>query len=324
MTTDLYGDGMTANYAHALLLQPDGRLIAIGDSSFDGFRALRYTSDGVLDPSFGTSGIATADIRIGGTEFADAAVLQPDGKVVAAGYTYFPGPAAFALVRFDSDGTLDASFGIAGVVTTAFGGDGGLIHALALQSDGKLVAAGSPLYTLARYLADGTLDPSFGTGGIAQTDFQPSCCDRTRTAMRSQPDGRDRPRRGPASPFGSDDFGIAHFEETVASTRRSASGARSSSTSAAPTGPSHSPCNRTAKSLTAGQSRRRFALARLETDGSLDGDFGVGGLVRTAINGDPDMFGRGELNAVTLQPDGKIVGVGQADPIPPARAQGGP
>src|SRR5262249_9047255 len=90
VTADLYRAYPTANSAPAPLLQPDGRLVAVGDSVFDGIRALRYTSDGRLDPSFGIGGIATADIRIGGTEFADAAVLQPDGKIVAAGYGYYP------------------------------------------------------------------------------------------------------------------------------------------------------------------------------------------------------------------------------------------
>ena len=110
-----------------------------------------------------------------GNDFADAGVLQPDGKLVAAGYTYVGGVAGrsyFALARYGADGTLDESFGSGGRVTTDFGPSGGTAWAVALQRDGKIVAAGTGpagTFALARYNANGSLDQGFGAGGTVTT-----------------------------------------------------------------------------------------------------------------------------------------------------------
>jgi uncharacterized delta-60 repeat protein len=98
---------------------------------------------------------------------------RPTGKIVAAGVA-FGGPfSSFALARYNMDGSLDIGFGTGGKVTTDFAGSGAAF-AVALQTDGKIVAAGRAFvseFALARYNMDGSLDMSFDTGGKVTTDF---------------------------------------------------------------------------------------------------------------------------------------------------------
>jgi uncharacterized delta-60 repeat protein len=138
------------------------------------FALARYNADGTLDASFGAGGKVTTTFG-SGSDFANAAVLQPDGKLVVVGYTYVGGVAGqsyFALARYRTDGSLDSSFGSGGRVTTDFGPGGGTAWAAALQPDGKILAAGTGpggTFALVRYNPNGTLDPSFGTGGTLTT-----------------------------------------------------------------------------------------------------------------------------------------------------------
>src|SRR6266511_1932370 len=141
-------------------------------------------SPGDLDPTFGVGGVVTTPILRGG---AQALVLQPDGKLVAAG----KGGDHFALVRYNPDGSLDTSFGSGGVVTTAIGAYGDGAFALALQPNGKLVAAGyaSPTkfpdyFAVVRYNPDGSVDRTFGADGTVTT---PS---GVAEALALQPDGK--------------------------------------------------------------------------------------------------------------------------------------
>jgi uncharacterized delta-60 repeat protein len=133
--------------ASALVLQPDGKLVAAGTAhagSFSGdFGLARYDPDGNLDPAFGTGGKVTTDFFFGSADSANALVLQPDGRLLAAGFALSSpsGPPQFGLARCNPDGSLDASFGSFGTVTTDFGVDA-FANALVLQPDGRLVAAG--------------------------------------------------------------------------------------------------------------------------------------------------------------------------------------
>jgi uncharacterized delta-60 repeat protein len=145
-------------------------------------QASAQASPGDLDPTFGTGGKVTTDF-VGGHDQARALVVQADGRLVAAGIA--TGEATgldFALARYNPDGSLDPSFGNGGEVATDFGGfpPDDQAYALVQQADGKLVVAGGVFrsggdfdndFALARYNPDGTLDPSFGNGGIVLTDF---------------------------------------------------------------------------------------------------------------------------------------------------------
>jgi uncharacterized delta-60 repeat protein len=176
VTTDFFG---ASDFGKAIALQPDGKFVVAGYAFLSGgsvdIAVARYNSDGSLDTSFGTSGKAIANFGNPGGE-GRAVIIQPDGKIVVAGIA--PNAQDFALVRFDSNGALDASFGVNGRVTTDFNGFTDFANALVLQADGKLVAAGfandsngSRDIALARYNSNGSLDTSFGAGGKVTTDF---------------------------------------------------------------------------------------------------------------------------------------------------------
>jgi uncharacterized delta-60 repeat protein len=132
--------------AHAVALQPDGKILAAGRTNFLGpsldFVVARYNSDGTLDSTFGSGGKVAADF--GGFDFANGIAVQPNGKILVSGWTQNPITGLdFVLVRYDSNGNLDPSFGTGGLVTTVFFGEPDLAFAMVLQSDGKVVLAGS-------------------------------------------------------------------------------------------------------------------------------------------------------------------------------------
>jgi uncharacterized delta-60 repeat protein len=178
VTTDFGGrDG-----AAAVALQPDGKIVLAGtttnsDTDIIHHVALaRYNVDGTLDASFGSGGKVITGLGTSSDEWATGIALQSDGGLVIAGST--ADPSNFSLARYNSNGTLDANFGVGGKVITDFGtiAEGAL--GVALQSDGRIVTAGYAYtngatgdFALVRYNADGTLDTSFGSGGKVTTDF---------------------------------------------------------------------------------------------------------------------------------------------------------
>jgi uncharacterized delta-60 repeat protein len=157
------------------LLQPDGRIVAVGKSG-SSVRAARYNADGSLDPSFGTGGVST--LSIPGGFAVVAAALQADGKLVISGAHPWPLEFVrdFALIRLLPGGALDASFDGDGLATADFG----LVESarsVIVLADGRLVVAG-PYgtnndpgdFALARFMADGSVDTTFGSGGLATVD----------------------------------------------------------------------------------------------------------------------------------------------------------
>jgi uncharacterized delta-60 repeat protein len=162
----------------------------------DRFVVVRLKHDGTLDGGFSGDGMATAFVQKGVFEGEVAGVaVQPDGRILIAGsalYKTYPegeGDSDVAVVRFDRGGSLDRTFGGGdGKVTTKFPGPrcGGVGEAqgLALEPDGKIVVGGTagctagpgtlshPRWALLRYRPSGTLDPTFGTGGVVVSVFQ--------------------------------------------------------------------------------------------------------------------------------------------------------
>ena len=164
-------------FANAVAIASDGKIVAAGAAAgpdVNGvFAVARYDSDGLLDPTFGGDGRAIAAITPAGGDEANGVLVQPDGKVVAAGTA---GRAKFAIARFDADGTLDATFGNAGVRRTDITAGDDIATQVLMQTDGKIVVVGyggvnRPSFALARYDSDGVLDPTFGNGGIVLTPF---------------------------------------------------------------------------------------------------------------------------------------------------------
>jgi uncharacterized delta-60 repeat protein len=123
---------------------------------------------GDLDTSFGTGGKVTTAIG-GGSDAATSIALQSDGKIVVAGNSDNGSNADFAVVRYNTDGLLDTSFGTGGIVTTAIGDGIDSVNSIALQSDGKIVVAGysdngsNDDFALARYIASDSTAPSAPT-----------------------------------------------------------------------------------------------------------------------------------------------------------------
>src|SRR5439155_1000972 len=186
--------GIDTSGASALVLQSDGKLVAAGNAWKDSvdadFAVLRYNANGSLDATFGAGGKVTTSIG-SNEDDAYALVVQPDGKLVAASSTFIGVTSDFTLLRYNANGSLDATFGTGGKVTTPVGSAGDYADALVFQPDGKLVAAGSVEgsdrdFAVVRYNADGSLDGSFGTGerssprsGAALTSRSPWSSSRT-------------------------------------------------------------------------------------------------------------------------------------------------
>jgi uncharacterized delta-60 repeat protein len=171
------------------------------------------TQSGTLDASFGTGGTVTTDFA-GSGDGAAAIAVQPDGKLVAAGGATINGQIDFALARYNSNGTLDTSFGTGGRVTTDFGGRYERATSVAVQWDGKIVVAGGAVinvyndFALARYHSDGTLDTNFGTGGKVITNFGEVSAQAYSVAVL--PDGKIVVA-GEANIDGGDDFALVRY-----------------------------------------------------------------------------------------------------------------
>ncbi len=169
-----FADG-TGAIPWAITVQSDGKILVDGATDDGSYFIARYNSDGSLDPSFGGSGLVRAQFLAGATAEATSIATQPNGQIIVSGDSYDGGTGGhdIALARYNADGTLDPSFGAGGDVIvasaslTAFNGWG---NGLLIQPDGRIVVeagGASGTAALLRFNADGSLDSSFGQGGIA-------------------------------------------------------------------------------------------------------------------------------------------------------------
>jgi uncharacterized delta-60 repeat protein len=155
--------------ASGVVVTPSGDVVAVGNRfftppDFTGRMVVRWVlSSGAPKPSFGTNGFLVVEFPGDPNSRGNAIAVQTDGKVIVAGHA--GGQAA--LVRFDADGALDPSFGTGGRVLWACPGVCA-VHGVTVQPDGRIVAlATNSGDFVARFLPDGTFDPSFGTAGVA-------------------------------------------------------------------------------------------------------------------------------------------------------------
>jgi uncharacterized delta-60 repeat protein len=161
--------------AAATLVQPDGRIVTAGEASVNGTEvmlATRMNSNGQMDLTFGSRGIVT--VRIGnaaGVISGAGIALQSDGKILLAGTGMGNGSPNFAVVRLNRNGSLDTTFSGDGVSTVPIGGSA-MATAIVVQSDGKLAVGGTAVtdgnhhFAVTRLNSNGSLDTSFGTGGV--------------------------------------------------------------------------------------------------------------------------------------------------------------
>jgi len=214
-----------------LAVLPNNKLVVAGGAtettSGPDFVVARYESGGQPDTGFDTDGQQTTPVGPDQAyDFAEAVAVQPDGKVVAAGYSEGSSALEFrwALVRYNENGSVDTSFGTNGRVVTEWAkGFGDRAYDVTVQPDGKIVAAGTVTtpsgyaFGVARYNADGGLDSSFGTGGKATT-FAGS--ENGASGVALQPDGKivlaGQVDTSTSTTPGSEsyDFGLARFQAT--------------------------------------------------------------------------------------------------------------
>jgi uncharacterized delta-60 repeat protein len=313
------GDGIVTtaigpgdDFAEGIAVSPDGSIVAAGASS-DDFAVARYAKDGTLDTSFGGDGVVTTAVSPGFDE-ARAVAALPGGKVVAAGRAFTGADQDLALVRYTEDGDLDPSFGGDGVVATAVGGGTDEILALAPLADGKIAAAGRTFdgagydFVVARYLPDGSLDPSFGGGGVVTTSFG---ADDRAWGIAVQHDGKLVVAGHTCTPAGCD-FALARYEQdgspdatfggdgTIVTQPGPGTGG-AFAVAAAPHG------RTVAAGLRCTGGDCDFALVRYLPDGSLDTSFDGDGAVLTSFGPGVD-----EAFGVAVRPNGTMVAAGRS------------
>jgi uncharacterized delta-60 repeat protein len=181
----------------------------------------RYNPNGSLDATFGTGGKLIDNFVGGFSAAATGLALKPDGKIIVAGYVSFDSRRSdFALLRYNSDGSADQTFGVGGKVNTDFSGTKDFAFGIVRQPDGKLILAGSALgeqisdsevdFALAGYNDDGSLDTSFGLNGKVTTDFF-GARDSAR-AIVLQTDGRVVAAGEAVVDFSSSKFALARYD----------------------------------------------------------------------------------------------------------------
>lgn len=292
------GDGMqTADFAVAdVALQADdgkSKIVVVGGAGGD-FALARYNPDGSLDRTFSGDGMQTTDFA-GVSDAAAGVAVQADGKIVAVGR----GGGAFALARYNADGSLDPTFAGDGKQTTDFGGGGGEARSVAVQADGRIVVAGGGggALALARYTSDGSLDPTFSSDG-KQTAADPSGWD-----VALQSDGKI------VVVGGSGDFVVLRFNTDGAPDPTFSGDGRQTTDidgGDQATGVAIQPDGKIVAAGSAG-SWLYFALARYSADGSLDPTFSGDGEQIPIFGG--TLWGE-YATTVAVQPNGKIVAVG--------------
>ncbi len=266
---------------------------------------------GGLDPSFGGTGKVLTHIS-NSYDHGNAVALQSDGKIIVAGMA---NNSDFAVVRYNTNGSLDTTFDTDGIVTTDFGGTQDTAQALAIQSDGKIVVAGysninfngSNKFAVARYNTNGSLDLSFDTDGKVITDISNN---DEAYAVAIQSDGK-------IVVAGYSAINLFDFLLVRYNTDGSLDTTFDTDGKVLTDFGEYDMCNGMAiqsdgRIVAAGRGRApgvgqptTFALARYNTDGSLDTSFDTDGKVYTSIHNNFDI-----ALAVAVQSDGKIVAGG--------------
>ena len=290
--------------AIVMVLAPAGARAATGD----------------LDSTFGNAGVALTDFSTT-EDYSSAVKVQPDGKIVVAGYSGIYPDFHSALVRYTRNGRLDSTFGTGGKVVTTFNSNGDDLSAIALQADGKIVAAGSihgTAFLLARFNPNGSLDQTFGNNGNVVTTFGDHTAGAADVVL--QADGKiiavGVTGAGPYSEL--NDFALARYNANGGLDQSFGNGGKvvthfpgvfntgSTATCVAlqPDG----------KVVVGGfykneSTPRQFALARYNSNGTLDSTFGQSGRTSGQSGKVITFVGAGDAfaSAIVLQSNGRIV-----------------
>jgi len=307
--------GQLGDYGRAIAVQPDEKILVTGfaDNASLDIYVIRLLPSGDFDTTFGSGGITMTDFGSNTLDQAHDMVLQPDGKILVAGWSLNT-DIDIALLRYNTDGSLDSSFGSNGKVSTDINNETQEGHAIALQPDGKILVAGLTFSSLNgndlavfRYLADGRIDSTFGVNGISVPPVNQDNDAANDIAL--QPDGKivlagytytvipfsdNLIVRLDSSGNPDPSFGVSG----IVSSNGVNNDCFSTSVLIQPDG----------KIITSGRAyatTSNFLLSRFNTDGQIDSTFGTNGFTYTSVaNGEDFIYGS------LLQPDGKIVVAG--------------
>lgn len=298
--TDVAGD---AQAAFGMLVQSDGKPIAIGYSLVGGSNydvmAARYHTDGSLDTTYGTGGIAS--VSAGGTQLPRGGAFDPDGNLVITGSAAGVG-IDFLIARLTTAGALDAGFGMS---TTNFGGTD-VSLAVISYPDGRAlqVGVGNNNFGLARFLTNGSLDTTFGTGGTVSHDVAGLLFPETAAAVALYSNGKIL--------VGGHGLEVNSGTMAFVLTRYHSDGSVDSSFNG--NGVSYSPYpgaitdaaamafQSDGKILLAGTIGSDFGITRFLPEGVVDSAFGTDGFVRSDFAGAYDTGW-----SLSVQSDGKII-----------------
>jgi uncharacterized delta-60 repeat protein len=306
--------GNSDDIALSVAIQGDGKIVVAGDSitgtSYD-FALARYNPDGTLDTSFNGTGKVTTDVG-SSTETGHSVAIQADGKIIVAGTSAVGFAYVFAVVRYNSNGSLDTTFNGTGKVITAIGGTNDQGFSVAIQADGKIVVAGLSAFNsqddfaIVRYNNDGSLDTSFNGTGKVTTAIGSSHDMAFSVALKD--DGKII-AAGKSLTESYYDFAVVRYNSDGSlDTSFNGTGKVTTAIGSADDNGNCVAIQGDGKIVVAGTSligsSNDFAVVRYNSDGSLDGAFNGSGKVTT------DITGLDNASSVALQGDGKIVVAG--------------
>jgi uncharacterized delta-60 repeat protein len=296
-----------------IALQPDGKIIWVGSQNTPGFPAFgtfsfavaRFTANGTLDSSFGTGGHASVEFFAppmqGAQEFARAVLVQPDGKILVAGSARQGqirfAPIQGAIARLNANGTLDTSFGTSGTVLSASLPNG--ITALGLDAAGNI-------FTL-------PIRAEFSPAGQADANVTPAPITASSAGGNSVflPSGQFVLANGVEVARHDDDIQVQRFnaDGSIASASPAFDYSGAAGVDQARDSAGAVAVQANGQAVAGGAhflSTSLIGLARVNPDGTLDAGFGTGGVLTTTINGNE------AVQAILIQPDGKILAVGNS------------
>ena len=312
LVTTSTGDGTES--PRAIALQEDGKIVVAGSvrttaGAEPDFAVVRYNTDGSLDTAFDSDGIVTTPIG-SASDSGRALVIQSDGKILVGGHIRVGSFDDYALVRYNTDGSLDTSFSSDGIVIQSIGSEDDRLDAMALQSDGKILIAGlssdgvSTDLVVVRFNADGTLDTTFDGDGLVEATL-------TGEGVVMAVQGDDKILIAATLSNGTNfDFALARY--TSGGSLDSSFDSDGIVTTAVGSGDDFATAMAVqpdGKILAAGLfsngTDNDIGLVRYNADGSLDTSFGSNGKTTTSISANEDF-----PSTIGLQEDGKILVAG--------------
>jgi uncharacterized delta-60 repeat protein len=289
--------------ANSVAIQTDGKILVTGYSDATSATQMfvtRYSSSGILDTGFGTSGIT--HITIGDGSVARSVIVQTDGYIVISGAAVLSGQPVFAVARCDTSGALDTGFNSTGIVTTIIG-SAAQAYSVKIQADGKIVVGGisDNHFAVARYTTAGLLDTASFGGGNGYVITVIGSNDGILTLLKQSDEKL---------------VGVGFSDNAIALARYDSSGNLDSSFGSSGIVTTFVGSQATAfssalqsdgKIVISGTSDNAYLVGRYTTAGALDSTFGFSGIITTAL-GDV-----AQALSVLVQTDGKIVASGLSD-----------